>query len=95
MDPRVRKDLDSLIVPSRQSMVPIAPNFFPEMKGQDGSFAVVGRQAWYDGIVGARAMQAIRCYDLETTLDHKAYSLWASFYDTTIEIYSGRWKGCL
>ena len=88
MDPRVRKDLDSLIVPSRQSMVPIAPNFFPEMKGQDGSFAVVGRQAWYDGIVGARAMQAIRCYDIETTLDHKAYCLSASFYDTTIKIYS-------
>lgn len=88
VDPQVRKDLDSLIVPSRQSMAPIAPNFFLEMKGQDGSFAVAGRQAWHDGIVGARAMQAIRCYDLETTLDHKAYSLSASFYDTTIKIYS-------
>lgn len=33
-------------------------------------------------------MQAIRCYDIETTLDHKAYSLSASFYDTTIKIYS-------
>lgn len=88
VDPWLRKDLDSLIVPSRQSMAPIAPNFFLEMKGQDGSFAVAGRQAWHDGIVGARAMQAIRCYDLETTLDHKAYSLSASFYDTTIKIYS-------
>ena len=88
VDPRVRKDLDSLIVPSRQSMAPIAPNFFLELKGQDGSYAVAGRQAWHDGIVGARAMQAIRCYDIETTLDHKAYSLSASFYDTTIKIYS-------
>lgn len=88
VNPRVRKDLDSLIVPSRQSRPPIAPNFFLELKGQDGSYAVAGRQAWHDGIVGPRAMQAIRCYDIETTLDHKAYSLSASFYDTTIKIYS-------
>ncbi|OJD13206.1 hypothetical protein AJ78_06324 [Emergomyces pasteurianus Ep9510] len=43
-----RDQLSDFVVPSTQKDHPIAPNFFQEAKGPDGSPAVATRQACYD-----------------------------------------------
>ncbi|OAX83764.1 hypothetical protein ACJ72_01879 [Emergomyces africanus] len=43
-------------VPSTQKDHLIAPNFFQDAKGPDGSPAVATRQACYDGAMGARGI---------------------------------------
>ncbi|KAL9616393.1 MAG: hypothetical protein Q9160_008747 [Pyrenula sp. 1 TL-2023] len=62
LDRRVRDDLSGLIIPSTEENLPILPNFFLAVKGPDGSLAVAGRQATYDGALGARAMRSLEGY---------------------------------
>ncbi|KAL5409511.1 hypothetical protein PMIN04_011020 [Paraphaeosphaeria minitans] len=59
---QIRTELGSQIVPSTQHDLPIAPNFFLAAKGPDGSIAVAGRQACYDGALGARGMASLEEY---------------------------------
>jgi hypothetical protein len=42
LDRRVRTELGSRIIPSTQNDLPMAPNFFLEAKGPDGSLTVAG-----------------------------------------------------
>ncbi|CAN8099326.1 unnamed protein product [Discula destructiva] len=65
LDPIVRNELGRYIVPSTAVDKPIAPNFFLEAKGPDGSAAVMMRQARYDGAVGARAIHSLQNYGQE------------------------------
>ncbi|KAI9889024.1 MAG: hypothetical protein M1814_006027 [Vezdaea aestivalis] len=62
LDPQIRNDLSSSIVPSKQSRAPILPTFFIEAKGPDGSMAVGKRQACYYGALGARAFRELQSY---------------------------------
>ncbi|OAT06793.1 hypothetical protein BDBG_16697 [Blastomyces gilchristii SLH14081] len=50
---QIRDELSDFIVPSTQKDHLIAPNFFQEAKGPDGSSAVATQQACYNGAVGA------------------------------------------
>ena len=43
----------------------MAPNFFMEVKGPDGSLAVATRQARYNGTVGSRAIYSLQNYGVE------------------------------
>ncbi|KAI1910918.1 hypothetical protein LOZ12_004139 [Ophidiomyces ophidiicola] len=52
LKPEIRDELNEFIIPSTQSSLPMAPNFFLEAKGPDGSPAVATRQACYDGVLG-------------------------------------------
>lgn len=52
--------LRSAVIPTKHPRVPVAPNFFLEAKRTEGNFAVMHRQARYDGAYGARAMQLRR-----------------------------------
>lgn len=65
LDRRVRNELSGHITPSTQDDLPLAPNFFVAVKGPDGSLAVVGRQASYDGALGARSMHSLQSYGQE------------------------------
>ena len=56
LDQRVRKQLRGRIVPSTQEDLPVAPNFFVEVKGPDGSAAVAKRQIAYDTALGERGL---------------------------------------
>jgi hypothetical protein len=56
--PDVRTALKEHIIPT-STAAPIAPNFFLEVKGPDGSGKVAVRQAYYDGAIGARRMQSL------------------------------------
>ncbi len=55
----VRDELGGRIIPSTQHDLPMAPNFFLETKGPDGSAAVAKRQACYNGALGARGMHSL------------------------------------
>jgi hypothetical protein len=58
---QVRDELSGQIIPSTQHDLPIAPNFFLAAKGPDGSIAVAGRQASYDGALGAYTVCSHTC----------------------------------
>ncbi|WEW55060.1 hypothetical protein PRK78_000488 [Emydomyces testavorans] len=51
--PEICEELNDVIIPSMQDSLLMAPNFFLEAKGPDGSPAVATRQACYDGALGA------------------------------------------
>ena len=56
LDRRIRDKLRGCIIPSTMEDKPMAPNFYLEVKGPDGSGAVARRQAYYDGAVGVRGL---------------------------------------
>ena len=62
LDRQVRNELNNHIIPSTQDDLPIAPNFSLAAKGPDGSIAVAGRQACYDGALGARGTHSLQSY---------------------------------
>jgi hypothetical protein len=59
LDRRIRLELSSRIIPSTLDDLPIAPNFFLEAKGPDGSAVVARRQACYDGALGASGFYSL------------------------------------
>lgn len=85
---QIRNELNHLIVPSTQSDFAILQNFFLELKGPDGTPIVVRRQACYDGALGARAMQSLRCYRQKPSYDNNAYVLTSAYYFGNLEIYA-------
>ena len=80
LDRRVRDELGGHIVPSTQDDLPIAPNFFLAAKGPDGSLAVAGRQASYDGALGARGMRSLQLYGQEEPVFVNTVSTISSIY---------------
>ncbi|KAI9039963.1 non-cytosolic esterase/lipase [Aspergillus affinis] len=62
LDARIRSDLEGQIVPSAETYLPIAPNFFLEVKCSDGSSAVLRRQACYYGALEARTIHALQTF---------------------------------
>ena len=78
-----------MIVPSTQDDLPILPNFLLAAKGPDGSLAVAGRQATYDGALGARSMHALQSYreDAES-YDDKAYTITSIYHGGTLEMFT-------
>lgn len=88
LDPRVREGLGHFIVPSKQGIVPILPNFFAEGKGPDGSLAVARRQALYDGTLGARAMHRLQPYGRELIYDNNAYTITSIYHSGVLRLYT-------
>ena len=89
IDRRVRQDLNHQIVPSTKDTYPVAPNFFLEVKGPDGSAAKKTMQACYAGAIGARGMHALQGYgQAEPTYDNKAYTFSSTYHDGTLKMYA-------
>ncbi|KAI1909470.1 hypothetical protein LOZ65_006519 [Ophidiomyces ophidiicola] len=84
----IRKALNDRIIPSTQDDLPMAPNFFVEAKGPDGSLAVATRQACYDGALGARGMHSLRSYQQEATYDNNAYTLTSTYHGGQLKMYA-------
>jgi hypothetical protein len=85
----IRNKLDGRIVPSTQNDLPIAPNFLLAAKGPDGTSAVAGRQACYDGALGARGMQSLQSYGQpEPVYDKSAYTITSIYNDGTLKLYT-------
>ncbi|EDN02276.1 predicted protein [Histoplasma mississippiense (nom. inval.)] len=86
---QIRNELSSQIVPSTQDDLSIAPNFFLEVKGPDGSLAVATHQACYDGALGARGMHSLRSYEEdESTYDNNTYTLTSTYHGGQLKLYT-------
>ncbi|KAF1993298.1 hypothetical protein P154DRAFT_527867 [Amniculicola lignicola CBS 123094] len=85
---KVREELGGRIIPSTQHDLPIAPNFFLAAKGPDGSLAVAGRQACYDGALGARAMHSLQSYGQEEPVYDKASTITSIYHGGTLKMYT-------
>lgn len=89
IDRRVQKDIGEYIIPTAHLTAPVAPNFFFEAQGPDGSTRVVKRQACYDGAIGARAMHELQVYGQdEPVCDGEGYTTTATYHDGTLIIYT-------
>lgn len=89
LDKDVRDALSPYIIPSTTEDKPMAPNFFMEVKGPDGSAAVAVRQALYDGAIGARGMHALQHYgEEEPAYDGKAYTINSTYHAGTLKLYA-------
>lgn len=86
----VRKDVASTVIPTKHPSVPVAPNFFLEVKGPRGSPVVARRQACYAGAYGARAMSTMQAYDSETepTYDGNAHTYSSTYCSGTLSLYA-------
>ena len=86
---RIRNELRGQIVPSTQEDLPMAPNFFLAAKGPDGSLAVAGRQASYDGALGTRGIQSLQSYgNPELIYDNNAYTITSIYHGGTLKLYT-------
>ncbi|KAI0537485.1 hypothetical protein GGR58DRAFT_347523 [Xylaria digitata] len=93
IDKRIRADehVYPLIIPTKHIHVPVAPNFFLEVKSQSGDPAVLMRQACYDGANGARAMHCLQNYGRrEPIYDGNAYTFSATYHpgSRTLALYA-------
>ncbi|TFB07650.1 hypothetical protein CCMA1212_000745 [Trichoderma ghanense] len=76
LNPGIRSALSGQIVPTAQEELPIAPNFFLQVKGPGATADVAPRQVCYDGALGARGIQSLQSYgEAEKLYDNKAYAL--------------------
>ncbi|KAI9678971.1 MAG: hypothetical protein M1822_007397 [Bathelium mastoideum] len=80
LDPKIREQLSSFIVPTKRPEDPILPNFFMELP-MDGllqsreAYAIPVRKATYSGALGTRAMHALQSYGHEdASYDGNAYA---------------------
>ena len=89
LDLEIRKKLSNQIIPSTQDDLPMAPNFFLEAKGPDGTVAVAERQACYNGALGARAIHALQSYQQERPIyDNNAYTITSTYADGQLKLYT-------
>lgn len=89
LNQQVRTELSGHIVPSTQNNLPIAPNFFLAVKGPSGSLEVAGRQACYDGALGARGICSLQTYgDAELYSDNKAYTITSTYHGGCLKVYT-------
>ncbi|MCJ1242175.1 hypothetical protein MMC14_010182 [Varicellaria rhodocarpa] len=86
---KIRNELWGHIVPSTQEDLPMAPNFFLATKGPDESLAVAGRQASYDGALGARGIQSLQSYgQSEPIYDNNAYTVTSIYHGGQLKMYT-------
>ncbi|RYP27975.1 hypothetical protein DL767_007440 [Monosporascus sp. MG133] len=89
LDRQIRTELSGYVLPSTQQDLPIVPNFFLAAKGPDGSLAVAGRQACYDGALGARGIRSLQRYaGMESESDGKAYTITSIYHGGTLKMYT-------
>lgn len=80
LDPRVRNDLEDLIVPCKDFSSTLLPNFFLEMNGSKGDAESLILQLTRDLVCGARAMLAIQSYSNgDRSYDGNAYTIGSSY----------------
>ncbi|PYH89601.1 hypothetical protein BO71DRAFT_487808, partial [Aspergillus ellipticus CBS 707.79] len=92
LNPAIRQELSKQIVPSTEAHVPLAPNFFLEVKGPGGTLAEADRQACYDGALGCRAMHALQSFGQEdkdkVVHDKNAYTISSSYASGKLRIFA-------
>lgn len=88
LKPAVRNELQQHIIPSTATDRLMAPNFFVEAKGPNGSAAVMMLQARYDGAVGARGMHTLQNYGREEpAYDGKPYTYSSTYHNGQLQLF--------
>jgi hypothetical protein len=87
-DKIVRQLLGSSIILSTQDHLPVAPNFFCEGKGPDGSHAVGERQALYIRALGARAMHHLQIFANAVWYDNNACTITSLYHCGHLELFT-------
>jgi hypothetical protein len=90
---QTRRELAGYIVPSAQEEKPMAPSFFLEVKGPDGTPSVAVRQACYVGALGARGIHMLQSYGKseqkdELFYDNKAYTITSIYHFGCLKIFA-------
>ena len=86
---QIRNDLNGFIIPSKDTSLPIIPNFFLAKKGPGGNIGVAIRQACYDGALGARAMYELRMHGRAIRIyDNNAYTITSTYVGGTLRLYA-------
>jgi hypothetical protein len=89
LDRRIRDKLKSMIIPSTQDNLPIAPNFFLHAKGPDGTESVAAKQSVYDGALGERGQYQLRSYGTnELRIDNNAHTITSVYHYSTLSMYT-------
>jgi hypothetical protein len=89
LDRKIRNELSDKIIPSTQDDLPMLPNFFSEVKGPDGTSAVVMRSACYDGALGARAMHYLQSYKQDKLVyDNNARTITSTYLAGKLKLYT-------
>ncbi|KAL8369540.1 hypothetical protein RB595_000056 [Gaeumannomyces hyphopodioides] len=89
LNPCIRGELSHHIVPSTTEDKPLVPNFFTEIKGPDGSAAVMQRQVRYDGAIGARGIHSLQNYgNDEPVYDGRPYTFSSTYQDGQLKLYT-------
>ncbi|KAL7953649.1 hypothetical protein V8C34DRAFT_320705 [Trichoderma compactum] len=90
VDRPVRDALDGIIIPSKDIRVPVAPNFFLEVRRPSGNAVTTKIEACYYGACGARLMNAMQNYfyggDLPYT--NYAYCFSSTYTNGLLKIYA-------
>jgi hypothetical protein len=67
----------------------MAPNFFLEAKGPDGSLVVAGRQALQNGTAGARGIHSLQSFGADETIyDGNAYTITSTYHGGQLKMYT-------
>ncbi|KAL7919042.1 hypothetical protein ACQKWADRAFT_213690 [Trichoderma austrokoningii] len=78
-----------IIIPSRRAGVPIAPNFFLEVKTTLGIIDVAVKQAVLDGAHGANIMHALQNYLVDEPIyDGNAYAFTSTLHDEALKLFA-------
>lgn len=89
LEPRVRDDLATTIVPTRDGDAPVVPNFFIEARGKPAKADEEKRMAGLHGAYGARAMLALQNYGREEAVyDGKAWAFSAVYNMDVLTLYA-------
>ena len=84
IDPRVRSDLNEYIIPSSDTSLPAAGNYFREDKSAKGRADVAQSQAMHAGAVGARGIFHLQNYGNATPVhDGNAYTIASTYHPGT------------
>ncbi|KAM5444625.1 hypothetical protein MferCBS31731_000079 [Microsporum ferrugineum] len=89
LNSQILQELGDHLIPSTTGHRPVAPNFFLEAKGPDGSLNVVTRQACYNGALGARGIHSLQSYkQAEPIYDNNAYTITTTYHGGTLKLYT-------
>nr|KMM68927.1 hypothetical protein CPAG_05250 [Coccidioides posadasii RMSCC 3488] len=66
----------------------MAPNFFLEAKGPDGSLVIAMQQACYNGALGACGIHSLQTYQQDELINNNnAYTLTSTYHGGQLKLY--------
>ncbi|TWU74652.1 hypothetical protein ED733_003251 [Metarhizium rileyi] len=79
------------VIPTKHHSLPVAANFFMEVKGPNGNASIAQRQACYEAAYGARAMHTLQNYGkAQAEYDGNAYTYSSTYHPATgtLQLYA-------